>query len=80
MAQDKFAEIDQLIIEQIRSGKKTFTAIMEPRLRSEAEPFRGDAPTYRVLDRRLQALRKRGLISWSARTGWSVVEVSTANT
>ena len=77
MGTDKFTQVDQLIIDQIRAGKKTFQALQAPSVMAAAETLRADAPAWRVVDRRLQALRKRGLIEWNARNGWSIVEAST---
>lgn len=65
----KFAQIDGAILEAIAGGRDTFTALQTRALMDQAaqlsKPDRyGDRPAWRVLDRRLQALRKAGRIQF----------------
>jgi DNA-binding HxlR family transcriptional regulator len=55
--------LDNKIIAAVKSGKKRF---------SEIYNYIG-AP-FRTVDRRLQALRKRGVLSFTSRSGWSAHE------
>jgi len=54
-----YQDIDDKIISAVRGGKTTFTDILSH--------VGGE---FRVIDRRLQALRKRGLLMYSRKTGW----------
>ena len=56
----KYQQIDEKIILSVRSGKRTFTDIW----------LTLDKVGFRVVDRRLQAIRKRGLLKYSRKTGW----------
>lgn len=42
---------------------------------AKLDPWGGKSPAN-VIQRRLQALRKRGLIAYSPKRGWSVVEAN----
>ena len=77
----KYARLDALILEACRTSPLTFTSIQgcHPiRLESEAlskVDAHGFKNAYRVVDRRLQALRKAGLIQHlNNRDGWRTVE------
>ena len=67
-----YTELDTAIVAQIKAGSGSFTA-MSAALADAAKPFVQDphnpracpAPTWRVVDRRLQALRTRGVIKYS---------------
>lgn len=63
----KFTDFDVLLIGQIRDGNSTFAKLQNATLLAAAAPFaadnrRGDDTRWRVIDRRLQALRKQGHI------------------
>lgn len=63
----KYDELDSMIIKRIAKSRCSFSYI-----------FRGDVKkacddNFRILDRRLQALRKKGLICWID-GGWFVVD------
>jgi hypothetical protein len=74
---EKYAELDEAIVLKIGVAKaRTFHQIASGDLRRMADaiatPDRyGDRPGWRVIDRRLQALRKSGKLSYSRNTGWS---------
>jgi len=59
-----YQEIDDKILAAVRSGKATFTDIW----------LTFDNTGMRVIDRRLQALRKRGLLAYDRKSGWKVVK------
>jgi hypothetical protein len=71
-----YTELDAAIVAQIKVGCGRFTEISAA-LAEAAKPFVQDprnlsacpAPTWRVIDRRLQALRKRGTITYSRADG-----------
>lgn len=69
MAKD-FTEIDAAILARIHQAPCNFTQLLMPAIRAHAWELaipdrRGNRDAGRVLDRRLQALRKRGLIAYS---------------
>jgi hypothetical protein len=62
----KYDDLDKAILKAIKDGKRQFYVInhaVEPLARPHT--LRGDS--FRVVDRRLQALRKRGLIAFVAK-------------
>lgn len=71
-----YTNLDAAIVAQIKAGSGSFTA-MSGALAEAAQPFVQDprnprafpSPTWRVIDRRLQALRKRGEITYSRADG-----------
>lgn len=64
-----YAEFDASLISHIRSGK-TEAMALEIHLREQAKAIDPGPNWWRVIDRRLQALRKRGLIEYTRKTGW----------
>jgi hypothetical protein len=58
----KYDELDDAILHAIRCGKDKFyiNAVCE----EKAKPHSVRGASFRVVDRRLQALRKRGLIKY----------------
>ncbi len=76
----KFALIDALILKRLAQGSLRFISIAYNReISMEAEklaiPDRiGKTQGFRVVDRRLQALRKAGAIKFNSKTGWSLAE------
>lgn len=75
----KFAKLDRLIIEHIQTGKNTFgrlqggEVLAEAKLHAKIVDRCGKNNAWRVIDRRLQALRKKGLIHFQSGR-WSVVQ------
>lgn len=67
----KYTEFDAKVLELIGTGTDTFTGL-SCRLAEAAKPFTTGQPTWRVVDRRLQALRKAGKIRY-AKGVWEVV-------
>jgi hypothetical protein len=71
-----YTEFDAKVISHIRAQVRTVSSLCAA-LNTDAKPFvNRPGEEFRVVDRRLQALRKKGLISWS-RLGrhviWSVL-------
>lgn len=72
----KFTDLDVMIVTRIARAPCTFTELQEPEINAAAEPFLVPdrygvlGPTWRVLDRRLQALRKEGHIVYCKGRWW----------
>lgn len=71
----KYAELDAAILESIKGGRDTFVSLFRGTTGALANQFAANANTEvdRVIDRRLQAIRKRGLIRFAAMR-WHIVE------
>lgn len=70
----KYENLDALILERISDGPKTFHELLLGRngLEKDCQKYEsGAGDAFRVLDRRLQALRKKGLITFMK--GWRKV-------
>lgn len=68
------------ILSYVRGGRVHFHDLNAGRLAEFANRLagknkRGDPQGWRLLDRRLQALRKAGKLAYDRKAGWSVVEV-----
>lgn len=72
-------KLDHLIVEAIKSGASKFDIIYAGAVKEEAvrlhledRKVRGPSakPLFRIIDSRLQALRKRGLIEYGKGRGW----------
>lgn len=73
----KFDAFDVKLIAVIGQGK-SLAHVIQGALGAEADALAGKdhwaQPTgWRLIDRRLQALRKRGRITFSSKAGWRVV-------
>lgn len=72
----KFTDLDVMIVTRIARAPCTFTELQEPGINAAAASFVvADrcgvlGPTWRILDRRLQALRKEGHIVHSKGRWW----------
>lgn len=73
----KYSKLDRLIIERIKTGDNTFARIQGGAVYAEAKlhakMLHVMSDEDRVIDRRLQALRKKGLIHFQSGR-WSVVQ------
>jgi hypothetical protein len=73
----KFETLDTLVVQRVARCPCTFTELQESEIVAEAEPLAlvdrlgVMAPAWRVLDRRLQALRKKGRIE-SVKRKWCI--------
>lgn len=75
-----YTKLDAAILNAIRSGKVEFTSIayndhIEALAKQFTTPQKYVDNGFRVVDRRLQALRKLGLISFKAKR-WSLAHAS----
>ena len=71
----KYEAVDQAILSAIGAGIVTFSAITE-RVRPQAEPHvHGRHEVFRVVDHRLQHLKKKGVIGYERKTGWCLATV-----
>jgi hypothetical protein len=68
-----YKAFDELIIQSIVSGCNTYNGLCakldEPAKMYLVNP---NKPTHRVIDRRLQAIKQRGLISYLRNEGWKI--------
>ena len=75
---NNYAAFDQALVSAIAGGA-TQAGDLTSKLEAQAKPFcvefrRGASapPPYRIVDRRLQALRRAGTIAFSHSSGWKV--------
>lgn len=72
----KFTDLDVMIVARIARAPCAFAELQEPGINEAAASFVVTdrygvlGPTWRVLDRRLQALRKEGHIVYSKGNWW----------
>jgi hypothetical protein len=74
MAKPNYEEFDRTLLAQIEAGIGTMKRLeWIPELRALAAPHQDGVrtPVYRVIDRRLQALRKAGKLRWSGKV-WEI--------
>ena len=78
MNKPDYTKLDSAIIEAIRGGKHDFTSLGSV-VRAISEPIAQQSPgrygpePWRIVDRRLQALRKAGKIAYTRSAGWRLV-------
>jgi len=70
-----YAYLDTLIQERIAAGNNTFMRIDGGPVYAEADRLANitGGPAFRIIDRRLQAMRKKGLIKYTTAEKWTVV-------
>lgn len=71
MATPDYSILDAEILVQIGRNNRFFAGLVSA-LESSAKSVMTDAKAepFRVIDRRLQALRKKGKLSFDTKTGW----------
>lgn len=75
MSKPDYAAFDAELLRLIARGFNNFTALHTPEIRKLAQRFTSySSDTSRVIDRRLQALRKAGKITYSHHGGWAIKE------
>lgn len=76
----KHVGIDAAIISAIKGGHSDFGSISSrPYVASAAkEHITASKPEFRVIDGRLQALRKAGQIAYSRKAGWVMINATTS--
>lgn len=69
-----YSYLDMLIQERIAAGNNTFSKIDGGEVYKQAQWLEGQikSPAFRIIDRRLQALRKKGLIKYTTAEKWTV--------
>lgn len=67
----EYSEFDEKLLARIKRAGATFAALDAHMSSDAARLTKAGGDAFRVTDRRLQALRRRGLIEYSAKTGWS---------
>ena len=70
-----YSELDQAILEHLGRGSASFTALsaaLDSIVVAHAPADGRAEDQFRVLDRRLQALRKAEKIAYSRASGWSL--------
>lgn len=71
----KYEKLDAEIFSAVSSGASRFADVCTPRVSSDAAEFvTAGRPCWRVVDSRLQALRRAGKIKWSRLSGWEKVQ------
>ena len=71
-----YKKLDAALIDSIKSGNNFLYRIESVAVTQEAMSLAllQRAEGWRIIDRRLQALRKANKIVYSSKTGWTVVE------
>ncbi|KAB0556204.1 hypothetical protein [Pantoea stewartii] len=66
--------LDMLIQESVASGNNTFAKIDTGEVNKQAKLLEQQikSEAFRIIDRRLQALRKKGLIKYSTVEKWTI--------
>lgn len=69
----QYETLDELIVTRIKNGSNKFIAINAEEVFVAALwlTFGTTKVAFRIVDSRLQALRKKGLISFNSKTGWT---------
>jgi len=69
-----YEKLDALIVVRLKIRPATFAELLSGESRIECERIVGQTggDAFRVLDRRLQALRKRGVIFFDRAVGWRI--------
>lgn len=75
MASDKYAALDAAILSAISAAPQTFAGLLAGSVGDEARKHETrERPGFRVLDARLQALRKAGKIRPDGRRVWVLAQ------
>ena len=76
-----YTTFDAMLLDLIRNGKTRMAQLeLHQPLLELAKPFciakpgSHQPPEWRIIDRRLQALRKAGKIKYSSAAGWRIVD------
>ena len=77
----KYASLDKMILDRIQRGPATFVQIDSGAVGRYADELAprdkvGALNGWRLLDRRLQALRKAGVVRFKLKTGWELAQTS----
>jgi len=66
-----YEALDAQIIAKVAEGANRFDRICVP-LEERADFFAGKGKGWRLIDRRLQALKKSGRLAYEGKSGWMV--------
>ncbi|AGN89479.1 hypothetical protein Eta_0033 [Serratia phage Eta] len=71
-----YSKLDSMIIEKIKQGSRTFSQIDGGDVYHEAKRLQTDTgrSAMRIIDARLQYLRKKGLIQYTTKEKWQVTK------
>ncbi|EMF03318.1 hypothetical protein [Serratia marcescens] len=71
-----YSKLDSMIIEKIKAGSRTFSQIESGGVYSEANRLHklSGRQAIRIIDGRLQFLRKKGLIQYTTKEKWQVAK------
>jgi hypothetical protein len=68
-----YANLDAAIVGAIKGGAIRLSTIQVPSVMTAAKAHATPvAPEWRIVDRRLQAMRKKGVLTYSSGAGWQV--------
>lgn len=68
-----YTEFDKALLEEIQNGNRTLATLDNVKIREIAKPFCSNStPAWCVIDRRLQSMRKKGLIQFGNKI-WGVL-------
>ena len=73
----QYDNLDSLILAELKSGSRTFAFLNAGLVRCECDRLEraGCGESFRILDRRLQALRKKAKIEFDTKNGWGLRSV-----
>lgn len=73
-----YSRLDAAILARIGAGKNTFTLIDGGEVYPEAKRLHQETGrmAFRIIDGRLQALKRKGAIVYGACTGWELTEAT----
>ncbi len=71
-----YSKLDSMIIEKIKNGSRTFSQIDGGGVYDEAQRLHelSGRKAFRIIDDRLQSLRKKGLIQYTTKEKWQVAK------
>lgn len=67
-----FTKLDEMILAHIQGGRRFAHALETIELRQLCRTINPDAAVFRMIDGRLQAMRRAGKIAYDHKTGWAV--------
>ena len=73
-----FSEVDAAILATIKGGRRFAHNFETLNIRQACAKVSPEKKVFRMIDRRLQAMRKAGQIKYDTKTGWAVVEPITS--
>ncbi len=74
---NKYAALDAAMLRHIAAGKRTFPELWCG-CSALAKKVRPESDTWRVIDARLQAMRKAKKIAFNSKTGWAIASKEAA--